>query len=90
MFAFIDYFVLLLSVLNIASFLVILRSVLPINTTQVADSRDITDIKYITLKDCNHVDLFSDTRKVRAVGVSPQFALVIRATLSARSTATLF
>jgi hypothetical protein len=50
------------------------------DSTQVADARDITDIKCTTLKDCHHVDLFSDARKVRAVGASPHFALSIRAT----------
>lgn len=49
------------------SFSCILRSVLPMNTEQVADALDITDIKCTTLKDCHHVDLFSDTTKVRAI-----------------------
>jgi hypothetical protein len=49
-------------------------------TIQVTDARDITDIKCKTLIDCYHLHLFSDKRKVRAIGASPQFALAIRAT----------
>jgi hypothetical protein len=55
----------------------ILPSVLSISTTQVADALDITHIKCTKLKDCHHLDLFSDTIKVRKISTSSHSALAI-------------
>jgi hypothetical protein len=57
--------------------LVFCAPVLPMNTKQVAVAREITEIKCTTLKVCYHVDLFSDTRKTRAISQAPDFALTI-------------
>jgi hypothetical protein len=55
----------------------ILLSVLTMSITQVADALDIKHIKCTKLKDCHHVDLFNDTRKVRKISASPHSALAI-------------